>query len=245
LACLHPGRNRKGHRKTRYFPKPPQPKNISDLTVVQGRLFRIIEAQISEPRRQQTLIAQAAELAQAWDRMSPLRMRAVLLVLLQRVDVAADQVIVHLRLRRLAAVLDDNLALAGSVTREDEPTLALSHPIHLRRAGKEVRMVIDNTGPFASPAKPDPSLIKAIGRAHHYHALLVKHGSGKFADLAKREKLHRSYFSQILRLAYLAPDITTAIIERRQLAGLTATTLIEHSDLPLSWAEQRSALGFA
>jgi hypothetical protein len=38
LACLHPGRHRTGYRKMRYFPKPPQPKNISGLTVVQGRL---------------------------------------------------------------------------------------------------------------------------------------------------------------------------------------------------------------
>lgn len=72
---------------------------------------------------------------------------------------------------------------------------------------------------------------------------MIKHGSGKFADLAKSEKLHRSYFSQVLRLAYLAPDITTAILEGRQPEGLTAT-VIEHAHLPLSWLEQRTALGF-
>jgi site-specific DNA recombinase len=133
---------------------------------------------------------------------------------------------------------------AAPPTREDEPTLSLSHPIHLRRAGKEVRMVIDRADPFALPAKPDPSLIKAIGRAHHYYALLVKHGPGKFADLAKSEGLNRSYYSRLLRLAYLAPDITTAILDGRQPEGLTATTLIEHPNLPLSWSDQRSVLGF-
>lgn len=49
-------------------------------------------------------------------------------------------------------------------------------------------MVIDHTDPFAPPAKPDPSLIKAIVNAHRFNA-------GKFADLAKTEKLHRSYYS--------------------------------------------------
>jgi site-specific DNA recombinase len=43
----------------------------------------------------------------------------------------------------------------------------------------------------------------------------------------------------------VAPDITTAILEGRQPAGLTATMLIEHSHLPLSWPEPRAALGFA
>ncbi len=106
-------------------------------------------------------------------------------------------------------------------------------------------MVIDHTDPFAPPAKPDPGLIKAIVNAHRFNENLLHGGARKFADLAKREKLNRSYYSQILRLAYLAPDITTAILEGRQPADLTATMLIEHSHLPLSWQEQRAALGFA
>jgi hypothetical protein len=57
--------------------------------------------------------------------------------------------------------------------------------------------------------------------------------------------MHRSYFSQLLRLAYLDPDITTAILDGHQPAGLTATQLIERADLPMSWPEQRRTLGFA
>jgi DNA invertase Pin-like site-specific DNA recombinase len=218
---------------------------IRQLLSEPASVFAIIGAHATEPRQQQTLIAQAAEMAQAWDRMPPLRMRAVLLALLQRVDVATDQVIVRLRPGRLAAVLDDPLTSAGPMRRDDEPTLLLSHPIRLRRAGKQVRMVIDNSDPFAPSAKPDTSLIKAVVRAHRYQALLIKHGSGKFADLAKSERLNRSYYSRLLRLAYLAPDITTAILDGRQPGGLTATALIENAHLPLSWPEQRSALGFA
>jgi hypothetical protein len=41
----------------------------------------------------------------------------------------------------------------------------------------------------------------------------------------------------------VTPDITTAILEGRQPPGLTATMLIEHPALPLSW-QQRTALGF-
>jgi hypothetical protein len=61
----------------------------------------------------------------------------------------------------------------------------------------------------------------------------------------KRERLNRSYFSQLLRLTYLAPDITTAILDGHQPAGLTTTMLIGRADLPMSWREQRRALGFA
>lgn len=106
-------------------------------------------------------------------------------------------------------------------------------------------MVIDNTDPFAPPAKPDPSLIETIVNANRFNENLLHGGAGKFADPAKSEKLHRSYYSQVLRLAYLAPDITTAILEGRQPSGLTATMLIEHPHLPLSWQEQGAVLGVA
>ena len=54
-----------------------------------------------------------------------------------------------------------------------------------------------------------------------------------------------SYFSRIVRLAYLAPDITTAILHGRQPPRLTAAWLAQTSDLPLAWSEQRRILGFA
>jgi site-specific DNA recombinase len=208
-------------------------------------VFAIIEAQASEPQLKQSLMARASAFAEEWGRMSPLRMRVILLALVQGIDMRPDVVIVHLRPRRLVALLDDRLTTVNSVPLDDEPTLSLSHPVRLRRAGKEVRMVIDHTDPFAPPQKPDRRLIKAIGRAHRFHDMLVKHNAGKFADLAKDERLHRSYFSQLLRLAYLAPDITAAILDGRQPEGLTATVLVERSGLPLNWQEQRTALGFA
>jgi hypothetical protein len=46
------------------------------------------------------------------------------------------------------------------------------------------------------------------------------------------------------RLAYLAPDITCAILEGRQPPGLTFAKLTAAAGLPLAWPEQRKALGF-
>jgi site-specific DNA recombinase len=208
-------------------------------------VFEILEAQPGEPLLRQSLMTRAAELAGEWAEMSPLRMRVVLLAVVQRVDMHPNQVIIHLRPRRLAALLDDRLTTANPDPGDDEPTLPLSHPVHLRRAGKEVRMVIDHTDPFAPAPKPDRALIRLVVRAHRFHEMLITQKAGKFGDLAKREKLHRSYFSQLLRLAYLAPDITTAILDGHQPAGLTATQLIERADLPMSWREQRRTLGLA
>ena len=100
----------------------------------------------------------------------------------------------------------------------------------------------------AAPASPNPSLIKLIVRAHLFHSKLMRQGRGRCRDrygqLAKTEDLNRSYFSRVLRLAYLAPDITRAILEGRQPQGLTAARLTDDSYLPLAWPQQRRALGF-
>jgi hypothetical protein len=53
-----------------------------------------------------------------------------------------------------------------------------------------------------------------------------------------------SYFTRLLRLAYLAPDITKAILYGRQPYDLTAAKLLRESGLPLDWPAQRQALGF-
>ena len=68
---------------------------------------------------------------------------------------------------------------------------------------------------------------------------------GRIADLATTEKLSPSYVAMLLRLTFLAPDITRAILEGRQPGGFTAQQLQTHAALPLAWPEQRRVLGFA
>ena len=57
------------------------------------------------------------------------------------------------------------------------------------------------------------------------------------------EQVSPSYFTRLVRLSYLAPDITQAILD--QPADLTADKRLAHSRLPLAWHEQRIVLGFA
>ena len=75
-------------------------------------------------------------------------------------------------------------------------------------------MVIDGTDPFA--AKPDARLIKLLLRARRFNATLAQGEGVPFAALAEREGVSRSYFTRLVRLSYLAPDITQAILDGRQ-----------------------------
>jgi hypothetical protein len=90
-------------------------------------------------------------------------------------------------------------------------------------------MVIDGTDPFAA-AKPDARLIRLLLRARRFNATLA-HGEGiPFAALAQREGVSRSYFTRLVRLSYLAPDITQAILDGRQPRDLTAEKLSRPRD---------------
>src|SRR6202030_361337 len=126
----------------------------------------------------------------------------------------------------------------------DDETEILPVPVRLRRAGREIRMVVDGTDPFAV-AKPDARLIRLLLRARRFNAPLAQGEGVPFTALAQQERVSRSYFTRLLRLSYLAPDITQAILDGRQPSYLTAEKLLEHSRLPPAWHEQPIVLGFA
>jgi DNA invertase Pin-like site-specific DNA recombinase len=142
-----------------------------------ARLFEVFEVQVGERLPPQDLVRRATECAESWVRMSPLRRRVVLLALVHRVDICRDRVIIHLRPHRLLEFLEDRQIMHTPDPVDGAPTLAVAHSVRLQRAGKEVRMVIDQSDPFAPPPKPDPSLVKAIVRAHRFNNRLLHGGA--------------------------------------------------------------------
>jgi len=195
-----------------------------------------------DPSAQRRLIARAEEIGKSWSELPVVRQRALLTALIKRIDVETNRIDIHFRPTRLGALLDIAASPLPSAT--DDETQMLSVPIRLRRSGREIKMLIEGDDPFAT-AKPDTRLIKLLIRARRFNATLVGSDSVPFSALAKREGVSPSYFTRLVRLSYLAPDITQAILDGRQPRDLTSDKLLAHSRLPLAWHEQRSALGFA
>ena len=194
----------------------------------------------ADPSMQRRLIARAAEIGKSWPELPETRQRAFFTALIERIDIGANQIDIHIRPTRLAALLD--LAAASSAT--DDDAQILSVPVKLRRSGREIKMRIDGTDPFAT-AKPDARLIKLLIKARRFNAALVRSDGVPFAALAEREGVSPSYFTRLVRLSYLAPDIIQAILDGRHPRNLTPDKLLAHSRLPLAWHDQRTALGFA
>src|SRR6516165_4335938 len=137
-------------------------------------IYKSTSTQLADSSVQQRLAARAAEIGKRWPELPVARKRAVLTALIERIEVRVDQIDIRLRPLRLGALLDGAATSSQSVN--DEETEILSVPVRLRRAGREIRMVIDGADPFAA-AKPDAGLIKLLLRARRYNATLA-HSEG-------------------------------------------------------------------
>ena len=83
----------------------------------------------------------------------------------------------------------------------------------------------------------------SLRKALNWNQALISGNAASKAELARNEGVSERYITQIINLAYLAPDIMGAIIKGNIPATLTLVRLKE--DIPLDWNEQRSLLGFS
>src|ERR1700716_2260226 len=59
----------------------------------------------------------------------------------------------------------------------------------------------------------DNAIVKALGRAHRWKAMLESGEYGSMTDLATAEKINLSYLCRVLRLTLVAPDIAEALLD--------------------------------
>ena len=83
------------------------------------------------------------------------------------------------------------------------------------------------TAPRHVATNADPALLKALGRAFRWKRLLDDGTFASFSDIARAEKLDRTYVGDVLRLMLLAPEIVEAIFEGIQGAGIILPALLK------------------
>ena len=120
--------------------------------------------------------------------------------------------------------------------------LTLTAPAELKRVGREMKLLVDDPGDNGAP---DMGLLRIVARAHDIQTRLIEDTSLTVHDVAREENVTAAYVYVLLRLRWLAPDITTAIVNGRQPLQLNAKKLMRlTAHLPGGWAEQRALLGF-
>jgi site-specific DNA recombinase len=155
------------------------------------------------------------------------RDRNVLLDLIEFVEIDTSRISICCSASAIASVLGLPQQEAGPIT--------LMSDVRLTRSGRALRL-IDDSGVRAS-AEFDASLVRLLARAHQWWRIL-KNEPVDIKTLAQRERVTASWMTRVLRLAFLSPDVTEAILSGRQRGGLDTVTLLSAAAIEGDWEKQ-------
>ena len=192
---------------------------------------------------QKRLLDEAARLAAAWQDLDAEQLRAILRAMVTKVQVHSDRIDVTLDQMGVAlwlnAKADQQRPTHPGGNDRERHLMVLTIRARLKRTGIEMRMVVDDG---SEPANVDPVLVRLLLRAHAIRARLLEEPSLTLKEIAAEEGISSSYVTRLFRLAFLAPDIVTAILNGRHPPQLTANRLMDDTRLPLDWTAQRELL---
>ena len=127
--------------------------------------------------------------------------------------------------------------IAGTLP-ASEDLIILEADAQLRRCGGEVRLLFaDNE---QTRVRPVPSLVRTVARAHDWMDRILRGEIPNQRALAKETGFDERYISRIIPLAFLAPDITQAILEGKQAPDLSLEKCVY--EIPIEWSLQRTVL---
>jgi DNA invertase Pin-like site-specific DNA recombinase len=209
-------------------------------------MLDIIQSHTSDAASQKRLMVGLEQYVATWPELKADGVRKFILSIVTRIQVRADRIDISLNPTSLARWLcrTDSHAESTAATKSntDGPFVTLTIPARLKRAGKEMKIIVEDG---SEPTSPDPSLVRVLVRAHVIRDQLLQDKSLTLDEISKSEDMVPSYATRLLRLTLLAPDIVSAILSGKHPPELTARKLMDDTRLPLDWNEQRRSLGFA
>jgi hypothetical protein len=218
---------------------------LQALLLDPGALLDLLSDETPDLAELRALLATAADLAQRWSALTPAALRGFVRAITIRVVVHTDHVDIVLSPDRLRTVLRTNPASADPPDLNNQACRAevtLTVDARLKRCGGETKLIVPARAAGTTPPRPNPTLVKALARAHSWAASLLSGQASSIRAIAQAERLTERYVARIIPLAFLAPDITEAILAGTQPQDLTLAQLCK--PLPLAWREQSRTLGF-
>ncbi len=189
------------------------------------------------------LFNRARTLAEGWTSQTPAQRRSMLTTLINRVTLFPDRLELHLSPEGLKAILEkrpEEIYRPHSVP-ADKHHVTLIINARLRRTGIETRLLIEGQDASAR-RKPDHSLHRLMAQAHMYQALILRGRGDTITELATEAGVSPSYFTRILKLSFLSPEILADILRDRHPLHLTAKRLANEIKLPVAWEKQRKLI---
>ena len=210
----------------------------------EGELHGAIAETISDAHEIETLIASASNLAGRWPSMPTNEKCQRLQDLIARITLKPEGLEIRIRTAHLANILrrGEEIGTCEPMALPDQPVRVLTITARFKRTGMEKKLLIGAANK-RSGTKADAGLLKLISRAQELQEIFTR-GGRPISEMAEAAGVSYSYFTRMLRLSFLAPDITRAILHGHQPAELTARKLMADTRAPIDWDEQRAGLGF-
>jgi len=193
----------------------------------------------------QELLSAARARYQAWSKLAPEQQRGFVRTGIALIIVRPDSIVIALNKYALRSVL---LALAAqggcaALHNADEELVTLSVEARLQRRGRAVRLVVTPHETNVAARPEDRNLIEALAQAYCWLEQLLRGEVGSLSAIAKSAGKSQRYVSQVMRAAFLAPELVQAVLDAHQPTQLTLRPVMK----PLSWdwSEQHRYFGLA
>jgi DNA invertase Pin-like site-specific DNA recombinase len=209
----------------------------------QGEIFDAVEPFFNDVNKRQEVVDRAADLATRWPDLAPATKRQIFKRFIKGINLAQETLEIRIAPGPLLEILweEDNPRAFERTLRDNELTITFTVPTHLKRAGMETKLLIEGADGSARKS-PDRSLLRLLSQAHRFHEMVMHSRGRTMAELAIEAGVGGSYFTRILRLSFLAPDVVKTILRDRHPLELTAKKLAGDTRLPIAWEEQRARL---
>ena len=188
---------------------------VSRLQALLGspqRLLELLEIDVAARETGQVVRASAR-----WLNETPPVVRAAIPAVLKRVTLKEGSITWLINKRNLRKILVNEQHTSEPLHRSDdeENAILIEERVALRRCSGEARLLLPSDE-GSERTKPSGSLVRAVVRARDWMDRIL---SGEILNqqaIAEETGLDKRYISRILQLAFLAPDITEAILDGRQ-----------------------------
>ena len=201
-------------------------------------LHEALETTVRDAGRRRAAIVAARELAERWRGLPASEKRLLLQQLAARIEIGPEGL--DIAVRTGALIKDVRRADPNGVGPDGAlaPIFNLAVPTRLKRVGKEMRLLVDGAG-SGETRSANRSLLRLLGQAHRFQAMALGGNGASTGTLAAEAGVSRSYFTRILKLSFLSPTLTSAILEGRQSATLNAASLTRDAgEFALEWTDQ-------
>jgi len=208
---------------------------MSQLTLLlqsPQRMNDLLASESSSPAE----TSRMAEAIREWGTTSSDKIQNLLEVAVKRIIVRDGQVEMQVSRQSIRQAV---LGTDDDTKTSNEDLFVMESSAQLQRCGREVRLVLPPDTPGSKP-HTSPALVNAIARAHDWVDSILNGKVSNQRTIASETGMNERYISRLLPLAFLAPDLTEAILDDKMPDYLSLESCL--SNISSDWSQQREQL---